>query len=243
MRLALVLTLVWLALAPAAADTFKKGDVVAANVDEDKWYLAKIDERDGSKFTVTYDDDSTTVLSPERMRPITATKGALAVGDRVIAVWNGGPRMYAGAVSKVTATSFVVTWDDGSKPSTVEPGRLARLEPAAAMKFELGSTVGAKYGSDWWIATVTGIKDGGYAVTYSDGTKGKVRPADVRATARAKELTTGTRVLAMWLKDRRLYSGVIKAKKGDSFTVDWDDDTTPSAVLAKHIIKIDSSAE
>ena len=242
MRLVIAITLVCLALAPATADTFKQGDVVAANVEEDKWYIAKLGERDGSKFAVTYgDDDAQTTLSPERMRPIIAAKGKLAVGDRVVAVWNGGPRMYAGAVSKVTATSFVVTWDDGSKPSTVEPGKLARLEPAIATKFELGATVGAKYGGDWWIAIVTGIKDGGYAVTYSDGTKGKVRAGDVRATARAKDLTTGTRVLAMWLKDRKLYSGVIKSKKGDSFTVAWDDDTTPSAVLAKHIIKIDGA--
>jgi hypothetical protein len=105
---------------PTAA--FAAGDTVAATWTDGNLYLATVTAIDGDSVTVEYSDDgsSATVQSAE-VRPIPAT--SFAAGDRVLAVWSNG-RFYAGEITEANGTSYVVAWDDGSEPSTVDAGQV-----------------------------------------------------------------------------------------------------------------------
>jgi hypothetical protein len=107
--------------APAAA-AIVAGDSVAATWTDGNLYLATVTSIDGDAVAVKYSDDGTSASLPAaQVRPIPQT--TFAVGDRVLAVWSKG-RFYAGRVTEATDTSYVVAWDDGSTPSTVQAGQI-----------------------------------------------------------------------------------------------------------------------
>ena len=77
---------------------------------------------DGDSVTVEYSDDGTSAtVTAAEVRAIPTT--SFAVGDQVLAVWSKG-RFYAGKVTEASGTSYVVAWDDGSAPSSVEAGHV-----------------------------------------------------------------------------------------------------------------------
>jgi hypothetical protein len=113
------------ATSTAAADTgaaFAAGDTVAAKWTDGNLYLATVKSVDGGTVNVVYADDGSAGAVPEAdVRAIPAA--TFAEGDRVLAVWSKG-RFYAGKVTKADGSSYVITWDDGSTPSTVDAGEI-----------------------------------------------------------------------------------------------------------------------
>jgi hypothetical protein len=113
------------ATSPAAATTeaaFAAGDTVAAKWTDGNLYLATVKSVDGGTVNVVYADDESAGAVPETdVRAIPAA--TFAEGDRVLAVWSQG-RFYAGKVTKANGSSYVITWEDGSTPSTVEADKI-----------------------------------------------------------------------------------------------------------------------
>ena len=106
---------------PAAA-AIAAGDTVAATWTDGNLYLATVTAVDGDSITVKYTDDGTSATVPAaEVRAIATT--TFGAGDRVLAVWSKG-RFYAGMITEASGTSYVVSWDDGSAPSTVEAGQV-----------------------------------------------------------------------------------------------------------------------
>jgi hypothetical protein len=110
------------ALAPRAAAA---GDRVAARWRK-AWYLAKVVAVEGGVHSVVYDDGDTGALSAADLIPV-AAEAEIAAGERVLACWDGKPRMYPGLVEKKTSKGCVVSWEDGTKPSEVPFGQIARI--------------------------------------------------------------------------------------------------------------------
>jgi hypothetical protein len=113
------------AASPAAASTqaaFAAGDSVAAKWDDGKLYLATVKSVDGGTVNVVYaDDGSAGAVAVADVHAI--PDATFAVGDRVLAVWSQG-RFYAGKVTKANGSSYVIAWDDGTTPSSVEAGKI-----------------------------------------------------------------------------------------------------------------------
>ncbi len=107
---------------PAAAAAIAAGDTVAATWTDGNLYLATVTAIDDDSVTVEYSDDGSSATVPAaEVRAIPTT--TFAAGDQVLAVWSKG-RFYAGTVTEASETSYVVAWDDGSAPSTVQAGQV-----------------------------------------------------------------------------------------------------------------------
>lgn len=98
------------------------GDTVAALWTDGNYYLATVDEIGDGTVTVTYvDDGSSGTVAVDEVRAI--PDRTFAVGDRVLAVWSAG-RFYPGEITAADGDAYVVTWDDGSTPSTVVAAKI-----------------------------------------------------------------------------------------------------------------------
>lgn len=113
------------ALAPRA---LAKGDEVAARWRRE-WYLATIASVEEGVYSVRYADGDTGTLTLADLVPI-AKPSEVQEGDRVLACWAGKPRLYPGVVLSVTGKTCKVKWEDGSTPSDVAFGQMARIKPA-----------------------------------------------------------------------------------------------------------------
>ncbi len=106
----------------ASAGPFAAGDTVAAKWIDGHLYLATVKSVDGDAVTVTYADDGTSAsVAQSDVRPI--PQATFAAGDRVLACYSKG-KFYAGKVTEADGSSYMIAWDDGSAPSTVEAGKI-----------------------------------------------------------------------------------------------------------------------
>lgn len=113
------------ALAPRA---LVKGEAVAARWRR-AWYLAEVTSVDAGVHAVRYADGETGSLSAGDVIPV-ALAAEIAAGERVLACWNGKPQMFPGTVVSKSDEGCVVRWEDGTKPSEVPFGQVARIRPA-----------------------------------------------------------------------------------------------------------------
>ncbi len=113
------------ALAPKA---LAKDDAVAARWKK-QWFLATVTSVESGVHAVRYADGDTGALSAADLVPV-ATAAEIAVGDRVLACWGGKPEMFPGSVASKTDRGCVVKWEDGTKPTEVPFGQIARIKPA-----------------------------------------------------------------------------------------------------------------
>jgi hypothetical protein len=115
--------------------------------------------------------------------------------------------------------------------------------PAAAQSYSEGQAVAAMYGSEWYVATVDGEKQGKFQITYSDGSEATVTADRLRPMSESAQLAPGDRVVAVW-KDGgrgRMYPGTIVARADRGFTIRWEDNSTSVAKLGK-IAKLAAAA-
>lgn len=113
--------------APRVKRTARAGDVVAARW-RTGWYLATVEGQEGKLVRVRHQDGSTARVT-KRELIVVARPGELTEGDRVLACWNDGAQMYPGKVEKKGEKTATVRWEDGSEPSEVAFGKLARIKP------------------------------------------------------------------------------------------------------------------
>ncbi len=103
------------------------GAIVAAQW-KSAWYRARITEvRDGT-YAVRYDDETSGRVALPGLVPV-ARLNELLVGDRVLACWDGQPRMYPGWVGAVSGQNVIVRWEDGTAPTQVPVNAVARIKP------------------------------------------------------------------------------------------------------------------
>lgn len=102
----------------------RPGQIVAAQWHR-QWWRARVVAREDGLFAVRYDDETDGVLSLDEIVPI--EPAAVRAGDRVLAAWAGQARLYPGRAEKVGATHATVRWEDGSPPSEVPLGAVARI--------------------------------------------------------------------------------------------------------------------
>lgn len=110
---------------PLAPRPAARGDAVCARW-RSAWYLAEMNDVEARLFHVRYaDGDEGSVLADELI-PI-ARAGEVAIGDRVLACWNAGPRMLPGTVTAHDGKTCTVKWDDGSPETRVPVAHVARV--------------------------------------------------------------------------------------------------------------------
>lgn len=89
------------------------------------YYTARVVAVVGDDFAVEYGDGEVGRVPRDGLRQLVESS-QLAVGDRVLAVWGGTPRLWPGEVLDLSADQLVVKWDDGSPPSPVPSGQACR---------------------------------------------------------------------------------------------------------------------
>jgi hypothetical protein len=105
---------------------FKVGDSVAAQW-KTEWFLATLKARTPEGlWRVRYADDTDGTLIDEELIGL-ADK--VVPGDRVLASWEGKPKMYEGVVLSVERNAARIKWDDGSAPSSVVLAQIAVVKP------------------------------------------------------------------------------------------------------------------
>ena len=227
-------------LASAVSSDWEVGDRVAAKWGSDRWYLATIDVVTNGIYEVTYDDKSKGKVRAGDMREI-ARPRELAVGDKVIAVWSTGPRMYPGVIASTGSNGFSVKWDDGSAPSTLPANKIAKLGTATAKPtpavvktqvptFVVGQRVAALvHGQYWFLGTVRSVDVAGdkYKVAYYAGSsvlEDTVGKAKLRAIATQDELSIGDLVVAVAPEGISVMrQGRIEKKSTKGYIVKWVD--------------------
>lgn len=222
----------------AFADEARPGDKVAAKWSDGRHYLATVTAARGGQFDVLYDDgDKGTVGADALIRvPLNAN---FAVGDRVLAAWQGAG-MFPGMVTAKTEFAVTVKWDDGDAPVEVARDRVVMLRreaaPVFAPRIAIGTGVAAKWGAgSYYIATITGLADGGkYRVEYGDGDKGDVAVGDMFRVDADLGIAVGARVLACW-QSAAMYPGIVMARRENFYTVKWDDGSAPMEVPREKI--------
>lgn len=127
--------------------------------------------------------------------------------------------------------------------SSDQSGSTSAATPAAASPaatttaaFAAGDTVAAKWADGkLYLATVKSVDHDTVNVVWADdGAAGAVPETDVHAIP-AATFAVGDRVLAVWSQGR-FYAGKVTKVTGSSYTIAWDDGTTPSTVEAGRII-------
>ena len=222
------------------ADEAKPGDKVAAKWSDGGHYLATVTAANGGQYDVLFDDgDKATAGAADLIR--VRRDANFAVGDHVRAAWKSAA-MFPGTITAKTEFTVTVKWDDGDAPLEVARDRVVALggeaaaAPAFAARLVIGTSVAAKWGAtSYYIATITGLADGGkYHVAYGDGDKGDVASGDMVRVDADREIAVGAHVLACW-QGAQMYPGTVTARRGNSYTVKWDDGDAPLEVPREKI--------
>jgi len=110
--------------------------------------------------------------------------------------------------------------------------------PDTASPFAVGQTVAAKWtDGNLWLAKVTSVTGDQIKVEFTDDHSTLSVPvADVHAVTE-KTWGVGSDVLAVWTAGR-FYPGQITAADGGTYTVKWEDGSTPSKVTSDKIISV-----
>jgi Caspase domain/RNA binding activity-knot of a chromodomain len=113
--------------AVVAPRDFAIGQVVAAQWNQE-WYRAKITYNVNGTYAVLYDDQTTGRLALDDLIPV-ARPNELRSGDRVLACWDGKPKMYPGKADSIKGQMVTVRWEDGSPPTQVPLNAVAHIKP------------------------------------------------------------------------------------------------------------------
>ena len=143
----------------------------------------------------------------------------------------------AALVAATVALAGCITVNTAPKADTAQPATTP--EPAATPSpggFTVGQSVASPWqGGDLYLAKVTAIEDDQVTVQYADDNSTRsISAADIKPIP-LKTWAVGDRVLAVWASGR-FYSGEITKVVGSSYTVTWDDGSTPSEVTPDKII-------
>ena len=224
------------------ANSFKPGDTVAALWSDGGYYLGRVTAVKGGQFEVLYDDGEQAVVSAGELVRTAAATESIAVGTRVLAAWKGA-RMFTGEVMAAAERTVTVRWDDGDAPLVVAKDRVAVLatpgdKPVVAAS--AGLVAGARVAAMWsdgsfWGATIERIEGNGFAVVCDDGERDVRGAGELRLITR-EEIPIGTPVLACWRGAARMYPGTVTAKRGNLYTVKWDDGDTPTDESREKIV-------
>jgi Caspase domain/RNA binding activity-knot of a chromodomain len=103
------------------------GQVVAAQWNQE-WYRAKIAYNVNGTYAVLYDDQTKGRLAMDDLIPV-ARPNEIRAGDRVLACWDGKPKMYPGKVESIKDQLVTVRWEDGTPPTQVPLNAVARIKP------------------------------------------------------------------------------------------------------------------
>jgi hypothetical protein len=103
------------------------GQVVAAQWHQE-WYRAKVTHNINGTYAVLYDDQTKGRLALDDLIPI-ARPNEIRTGNRVLACWDGKPKMYPGKVESISGQTVTVRWEDGSAPTQVPLDAVAHIKP------------------------------------------------------------------------------------------------------------------
>jgi hypothetical protein len=103
------------------------GNRIAAQWFHD-WYRAKITGSVNGTYTVVYDDQTKGRLASDDLIPL-AQPNEIRPGDRVLACWDGKPRMFPGKIESIKDQLVTVRWEDGTPPTQVPLDAVARIKP------------------------------------------------------------------------------------------------------------------
>jgi len=89
------------------------------------WYEAKIINKTDNNFRVIYSDGTEGDVAAADTKELITDKTKIAVNDKVLAVWTSG-MFYEGTVLKIEDAGATIKWNDGSSPSLVTFGKIAK---------------------------------------------------------------------------------------------------------------------
>jgi hypothetical protein len=95
-------------------------------------------------------------------------------------------------------------------------------------------------GGAYYLATVTAVEGGEYAVLYDDGDKGAVAAAGLIRVPAVADFKVGDRVLACW-KTAQMFPGVITSKGEFTYTVKWSDGDFPLEVARGRLVPVQAA--
>ena len=142
-----------------------------------------------------------------------------------------------GLVASTVSLTGCITVNTAPKTETAPPATTPQPATAPSTSgFAVGQSVAAVWkGDDLYLATVVDVAGDQVTVQYADDNSTQtVAAADVKPIP-VKTWAVGDKVWAVWTS-ARFYKGVITAAKGSSYTVKWDDGSTPSDVTNDKIV-------
>jgi hypothetical protein len=135
------------------------------------YYPGYIDEIEGGRVRVCYDDGAEEWTSPARCRPLPEATAAeapsLAVGDRVECRWGGGDMYYGGQVTDVRGGRVRVAYDDGAREWT----SAAHCRKVRIWKAGDRALAAFKHDIYWYPATVRKVEGERCYVAFDNGDK------------------------------------------------------------------------
>lgn len=212
------------------------GDRVAALWSDGHFYLGKVTAAKGGKLQVLFEDGDHCVVNTAELLRTEAADAAIAVGTRVLAAWRGAA-MFTGVVTATTAQTVTVQWDDGDEPLVVAKDRVVAFAASkAATGLRPGSRVAALWGDgSYWGATIEKVAGERVTVLYDDGDRA-VRGAAELLPITSEEIVAGSEVLACWRGEARMFPGTVTGRRGDCYTVKWDDGDMPTEEPRENIV-------
>jgi len=134
----------------------------------------------------------------------------------------------------VVAIVFVLALAGCAKPTAVTAPPPVETPPVTSI--QPGDFVAATWtDGNFWHAKVLAVTGDNVEVQFvDDQSKLTVPVADVRAIEK-KTWAVGDSVLAVWTVGR-FYPGTITAVSGSTYTVKWDDGSSPTPVTADKIV-------
>ncbi|WP_258542680.1 Tudor-knot domain-containing protein [Parvicella tangerina] len=147
----------------------KVGDKVEVNwLGKGTYYSGQIDQIEGEKYFIRYDDGDEEWTTSEFINVI--PESAFNVGDRVEANWNNEGTYLPAIVKSVKGENFYLKYDDGNLEWTTAD-KIKAKEGSKCLdkttKYKKGEKVDLLYNDKWYDATILEAKgDGEYKVHY-----------------------------------------------------------------------------
>jgi hypothetical protein len=154
------------------------------------------------------------------------------------------PRLLLAVLATLVVVALVATGctinigTGGSAGGATGGSTTGTKQSTSATGPKVGDTVAAKWtDGNYWLATVEKVEPAGVTVKYTDdNTTNTVSVTEIRPIA-VKSWSVGDKVLAVW-SSGRFYPGTVEKAAGSTYTIKWDDGSTPSEVEATKIIAV-----
>lgn len=223
------------------AGPYQIGDLLQARDKQGQWYPAEILGAKDALYQVHFngwDSKWDEWLASDRLRAI--GHAPLKVGQSCEVIWNGQwfPAVLTASVEDYFYFAHFLS-EAGEDDEWITSERCRRpLQPLPRPEFqsakpqanfEIGQMVAARWHKDWYLARITGQRNGTYAVHYEDNTDGHLIASELLPLTTGPH-AAGQRMMAARGKQGQMFPGKIVQIEGDQARIQWEDGSPPLLV-------------